>query len=127
MSRIKKISLGALTLLANICILSFFVMMIPMFYSALFDPNLFEEYGDNVGLAVFIQSGITFFGFLLGFGLLFYYMMHINTNPHLNKEENEPLKWLFITFIGFTIGQLIYWYFKIWKNPKENISEEVIQ
>lgn len=123
MSTFRKIVLGFLTFLANICILSFFVMMIPMFYSSIFDPTLFEGNGELVGLVVFIQSLVTFFGFLLGFGLLIYYFKHINKNTKLNLEENEPAKWMFISVIGFTIGQFAYWYLKIWKEPKQLTSQ----
>lgn len=123
MSEVKKPALGVLTVLANLFILSF--LLLPVFFFGMLETptNPSNVRHETAGILFQLNIWLVSFGFFLGFGLFLYYVNHITNNQKINRKKYNHVKWILFTFLGFTFGQFIYWYLKIWKEPEEYYAQ----
>ncbi len=124
MSKNQKILLGAFTLSPIIGMLLYVLTFLSMFMTiASFDPASNEmptTFFGTFGVAVVILL----LTILVTIVLTVYYIIHIINNKTLNTENNEPLIWiLIILFAGF-VGQIIYFYMKIWSETPTSDEED---
>jgi hypothetical protein len=55
---------------------------------------------------------------ILSFGLLIYYIIHVMNSK---TDSNEKLLWVLLFFVGNIMAFPVYWYFRIWKQPADNL------
>ncbi len=128
MKKSNKILLGTLTISPFIGIALYMLFFFTMFLSiSTFEPSggeppffLFGSFG-----IMFVILGLTG---LVTLALTIYYLIHVVNNKHLNPANNEQLIWILILLLAGNLGQIIYWYMKIWKDPEleAEVSHEIL-
>jgi len=109
MSKGKKIWLGVLSIAPGIMFISYFVVFFgSAFYSAAdpYDNDKMPEYLSFAAL-------LLFFGFILTTVITIYHIVHISKN--FMMSSNDKLVWMLIVLLLPWIGDVIFWYMKIWK------------
>lgn len=114
MNKNTKIFLGVLTFLPIPLILFYFISFFNMIASI--------EAGNE---AVILNSFVGLFGTmaiaaLLTFGLMIYYIIHVNQQKE--NDSNDRLLWTLVLIFAGGIGTILYWILKIW--PEEKSLEE---
>lgn len=57
---------------------------------------------------------------LISLGLLIYYLVHILKNPRL--DANTRLMWVLIVLLTGIVGNIVYWFFQIWREDDDRVS-----
>ncbi|MGB1217724.1 MAG: hypothetical protein ACPG5P_07595 [Saprospiraceae bacterium] len=126
MKKSNKILLGILTFSPFIGLGLYMLFFFGMFFSiATIDPSSTEPpllFMGGFGI-LFIILGLTI---LISLVLTIYYLVHAVNNKHLKSENNEQIIWILILLLAGNLGQIVYWYMKIWQDPELEISHEIL-
>lgn len=112
MSFRTKVILGILTFLPILFVLAYVFVFFMFFIGSMSSPQ-FEPFAND---DYFISNFILLFILLLcaiicGFGLMVYYIIHANKNPHF--DSNQKLIWILILVFTSFIGNIIYYFVEI--------------
>lgn len=117
MNRQKKIWIGVLTFSPLVFLILYFVFFFGLFFNIIIQAEGGQEPdpGSLIGLIVvsFILIGLTV---LLSIISLVVLVMHASSNPNL--EGNDKTIWIVVIVFAGLIGNIIYWYTKIWQAPE---------
>ncbi|MDG2247221.1 MAG: PLDc N-terminal domain-containing protein, partial [Flavobacteriales bacterium] len=122
MTRTAKIFLGIITLLPYVLlvlyVLSFFQGVINISSQA---PT--EDASPSVFLLSMGLSAVTLLLFvLLSIGLFIFYIVDVLNNKRLDK--NQRLIWIFVLITTSHLGNLIYWFFQIWREEDDRLEHD---
>lgn len=114
MARASRIWLGIFTFLPLALIIAYLVTFGVLVKDVLISDRLSVPVFNSMFwlFLVMLAMGI------LSFGLLIYYIMHVMNSK---TDSNEKLIWILLFFVGNIMAFPVYWYFRIWKEPSENL------
>jgi Phospholipase_D-nuclease N-terminal len=117
MSKAKKIWIGVLTILPGAMFAAYGLFFFFIFFGAFsgaFDTKSNEPPPFTTYMPIMMVI------FFLGFGLTtimtIYHVIHINKSKTMSS--NDKLMWMLIVILLNWLGDVIYWYMKIWKEDK---------
>jgi hypothetical protein len=115
MTRTTKILLGIANVLPLVLVAMFVSSFLMMPHGLDVNPNP----------DVFIFSlGLSFLSIALastiGLGLFIYYLVHILKNPRL--DANTRLMWVLIVLLAGFVGNIVYWFFQIWREDDDRVD-----
>lgn len=117
MSRQKKIWIGVLTISPLIFLILYFVFFFGFFFNIIAQAESGQEPNPELLMGffaiVFIFIGLAV---VLSFASLIYLIIHASNNPRL--EGNDRTIWIVIIVLAGLVGNIIYWYVKIWSDPE---------
>lgn len=109
MSKGKKIWLGVLSIAPGLMFIGYFVVFLgTAFYSSAdrYDNSQMPRYLPFAAL-------LLLFGFILTTIITIYHIVHISKN--FMMSSNDKLVWMLVVLLLPWIGDVIFWYVKIWK------------
>ena len=125
MIRNTKILLGVLSVIPLITLAIYFIFFIRFFFKIASEaegPTQFED--PSAFLTVFLPIILVLIiGSLVGLFLFVYFI--ICSIKDVSATENDKLLWvLLLIFLSYLVFP-IYWYIRIWDNPKFSMKEEL--
>lgn len=117
MTKSKKIWLGILSILPGFIFAAYGVFI----FATVFGTLIYQEAnpGNEPPMAMFIMMPVAVLIFFVGFALTtavtIYHCIHISKDETMSS--NDKLMWILIVVILNWIGDIVYWYMKIWKAP----------
>ncbi|MFT4879338.1 MAG: hypothetical protein ACI80P_001356 [Flavobacteriales bacterium] len=122
MTRTAKMFLGVITLLPYVLlvlyILSFFKGIIDISSQAPADANSPAVFLLSMGLSAVTLLLLI----LLSIGLFIFYLVHTLNNPRLDK--NQKIIWGILLVTSSHLGNLIYWFFQIWREEDDRLDHD---
>lgn len=115
MTRTTKILLGIANVLPFVLLVLFISSIIMMPHGMNVDPNP-EFMLVSFGLSFLIIGLMS----AIGIGLLIFYLVHILKNPRL--DANTRLMWVLILLLAGFIGNIVYWFFQIWREDDDRLN-----
>lgn len=122
MTQSKKIWIGILTILPGFIFAAYAIFI----FVTAFGTIMYQEAsGSNEPpMAIFMMMPLAVLIFFVGFALTtamtIYHCIHISKDETMNS--NDKLMWILIVVILNWIGDVVYWYLKIWKAPNEQLN-----
>ncbi len=119
MSKTKKIWIGVLTILPGFCFAAYFIFIFATVFGTMAMDAGNHSNEPPMGLFIMMPIGmlIFFLGFALTTAMTIYHVIHISKNDKMSS--NDKLMWILVVVILNWIGDVVYWYMKIWKEPTE--------
>lgn len=122
MTRTAKIFLGIITLLPYVLL----VLYILSFFQGVINISTHAA-ADDVSPSVFLLSmglsAVTLLLFiLLTIGLFIFYLVHVLNNQRLDK--GQKLIWVLVLITSSHFGNLIYWFFQIWREEDDRLEHD---
>ncbi len=122
MTRTAKIFLGIITLLPYVLL----VLYILSFFKGVIDISA-QAPPDNASPSVFLLSmGLSavtlLLLILLSVGLFIYYLVHTLNNQRLDRSQK--VIWALVLIFSSHIGNLIYWFFQIWREEDDRLEHD---
>ncbi|MDG1261182.1 MAG: PLDc N-terminal domain-containing protein [Flavobacteriales bacterium] len=82
-----------------------------------------EDASPSVFLLSMGLSAVTLLLFvLLSIGLFIFYIVDVLNNKRLDK--NQRLIWIFVLITTSHLGNLIYWFFQIWREEDDRLEHD---
>lgn len=124
MKKSTKIWLGILTFLPLLFVLIFFIGLATVLITQI--PELERNTGEFP--AVFLGSFfgvllLLFFGALIHFGVMIYYIVHVSSNS--KNESTKVIMWILLLIFVGTIGNIVYYFLEIY--PLDNVENSTPQ
>lgn len=118
MTRSKKIWIGIFTILPGILFAGYGIFILLMVVGTMGFQAAGNRNGppDGFFLMMPIAMTIFFIGFALTTAITIYHVIHISKSETMSS--NDKLMWILIVLLLNWIGDVVYWYLKIWKEPK---------
>jgi hypothetical protein len=114
MARASRIWLGIFTFLPLVLIMAYLIA----FGFLVKDVLIYDRLSVPVFTSMFWLFLVMLVLGIFSFGLLIYYIIHVMNSK---ADSNEKLIWVLLFFVGSIMAFPVYWYFKIWKQPTENL------
>jgi hypothetical protein len=112
MSTGKKIWLGILSIVPGFM----FMAYIFLFFASAFMDVSSGRHDAGIPKTMFLGMFLMFVGFIMTTAITIYHVIHISKNYMMSS--NDKLVWILVVLLLPWIGDVIYWYVKIWKDPK---------
>jgi hypothetical protein len=110
MGRFGKLVLGFVTIWPFLYIFVFITFFIMTFFGM-----VTGSHGDGIPLSFKIVFPMHAMTMLIGFILIFVYIVLALKNEHL--EGNAKLIWVLVLFLGNMFTMPIFWYLYVWNDP----------
>lgn len=114
MSKSKKIFIGILTILPGFCFAAYFIF----FFLFMLMGTGNTDYGEKYFYVMPALILILLLGGILTIAMTIYHIIHISNSTTMSS--NDKLVWILIVVILNWIGDVIFWYMKIWKEEKND-------
>lgn len=119
MTRSKKIWIGILTILPGVLFAGYgiFILLMMVGMMGVQATGNRNDPPDGFFIMMPVAMAIFFIGFALTTAITIYHVIHISKSETMSS--NDKLMWILIVLLLNWIGDVVYWYLKIWKEPKE--------
>jgi hypothetical protein len=121
MSKSKKILIGVLSILPVIFFALYFFSFISMMFFERGPVN--QDGGPAISFLISILMAII--GTILTLVMTIYHVIYISKSTTMNSSDK--LVWILVVVLLNWIGDIIFWYVKIWKEPKSDAEKSSFQ
>jgi len=118
MSKSKKIIIGILTILPGFCFAAYFLFFFAFVIIGISMENKGSNLADNYFMMMPFLMVFMIVGGLLTVVMTIYHIIHISNSTTMSS--NDKLVWILIVVLLNWIGDVVFWYLKIWKEEKND-------
>ncbi len=118
MSKTKKMIIGILTILPGFCFAAYFIFFFCFMFLGIGMRASGSDFAENYFRMMPFLALLMIIGGLLTVIMTIYHIIHISNSTTMSS--NDKLVWILIVLILNWIGDVIFWYMKIWKDQKND-------